>query len=216
MKLQNGTSQYELNLSHHLEKLNQDIILNSQWKNKKDNIESKLLEPKIKMMIEDKDTLIAYLQMQVRKYQNEVQEKENIITNLKNEIETLKNPKKNHSHNSSISDSSDSTFYDEQINDYKKKYLDIKERYDSLEIEHTKLIENYSECLKKIDEDKETINNLSLSFMNKRIQKNKKVPICSIKSRDYSMNMVSTEPNDIEENNFKRKHNGSFLGFLKF
>lgn len=216
MKLQDETLLYELNLAHHLEKLNQDIILNSQWKNKKDNIESKLLEPKIKMMIEDKDTLIAYLQMQLRKYQNELQEKDNIITNLKNEIETLKIPKKIHSHNSSVSDSSDSTFYDEHINEYKKKYLDIKERFDSLEYEHTKLIENYSECLKKIDEGKETINSLSLSFMNKRIQKNKKAPICSIKSRDYSMNTISTEPNHFGKNECKQKRNGSFLGFLKF
>ena len=85
MKLSTTNSIYEHNLTEHLSKLNQDIILNSQWKINNDDIEKKLLEPKIKMVIEDKDTLIAYLQSKLSKYQDEIKEKDEQIQQLQNE-----------------------------------------------------------------------------------------------------------------------------------
>ena len=202
MKLSTTNSIYEHNLTEHLSKLNQDIILNSQWKINNDDIEKKLLEPKIKMVIEDKDTLIAYLQSKLSKYQDEIKEKDEQIQQLQNEGKKVKD----HSYSVSIlSDNSDSTCSDDGI-DYKKKYNEIKEKYDSLENDHSKLIESYSVCLMKIEEDKEIINKLSYSYINKNKKNTKPKVNCN---DDYSNYVVQTEP-DYEEK-VSHKRNSSFF-----
>ena len=202
MKLSTTNSIYEHNLTEHLSKLNQDIILNSQWKNNNDDLEKKLLEPKIKMLIEDKDTLIAYLQSKLSKYQDEIREKDKQIQQLQNEGKKGKE----HSYSISIlSDGSDSTCSDDVI-DYKKKYYEIKEKYDSLENDHSKLIESYSVCLMKIEEDKEIINKLSYSYINKN-KRNAKPKVNS--NDEYSNYVVQTEP-DYEEK-VSHKRNSSFF-----